>query len=132
MHVSTDNVKFIHELTLLNLPLLQLMAVQLEIMKIFQMVQTTGNGDVKEGVEELQLSVLLLSLLQQMDNVRRTHEVIFLNRQRTQLMVAQLEIMKMIQILAWIGSGYVRERIDEFQMFVVVKKDDINLPIEIN
>ena len=61
MLVSMDNVKFIHDIILLNLLLLQLMRVQLEIIKILLMMLTTGNGNVLANIQEPQLSVLLLS-----------------------------------------------------------------------
>ena len=60
---STDNVKFIHELILLNQLLLQRMGVQLEIIKILLMMLLNGGGNVMVNIEELQLNVLLLSRL---------------------------------------------------------------------
>ena len=52
------NVKLMLELILLNQLLLQLMGVQLEIIKILLMMLITGSGSVTEKIEELKIFVL--------------------------------------------------------------------------
>ena len=60
MLVSMDNVKFIHEITVLSQLLQQLMDVWLETIKILLMMPTTGSGSVLVNTQELQLNVQLL------------------------------------------------------------------------
>jgi hypothetical protein len=59
------NVKLIHEIILLNLPLPQLIDVWLETIKIYLMMLLAGNGNVMVRMEELQLNVPLLNNLLQ-------------------------------------------------------------------